>query len=80
MSSPELFTRALVVGTGAQGVTETMPADQGPERWRVLAAEALALAKQLTDPTAREAMLVITEKYIELAERAERRRKEDRSE
>jgi hypothetical protein len=57
-----------------------MPEDQGPERWRALAAEALALVHRLTDPTAREAMLVITEKYIELAERAEQRRKQDRSE
>jgi hypothetical protein len=56
-----------------------MPADQGSERWRALAAEALAVAQQLTDPAGKEAMLLIAERYLELAERAEQRSKEDRS-
>lgn len=43
------------------------------ERWRSLAAEALDLAKQLTDPTAKQVMLAIAEKYMELAQRAEER-------
>jgi len=52
-----------------------MPADQGSERWRELAAEALGLVQELTDPAAKEAMLLIAERYMQLAERAEQRRK-----
>jgi hypothetical protein len=48
-----------------------------PARWRTLGAEALEVAKQLTDPDARQTMLAIAEKYRELAERAERRREKD---
>jgi hypothetical protein len=47
-----------------------------PERWRALAAEALDIAKQLTDPIAQQIMMAIVEKYVALAERAERRDKE----
>ena len=47
------------------------------ERWRALAAEALDIAKQLTDPTAKQAMIAIAEKYMELAERAEGRSREN---
>jgi hypothetical protein len=43
-------------------------------RWRTLAAEAFAVAEEMTDPVARQIMLAIAEKYRELAERAERRR------
>ncbi len=57
-----------------------MPADQGSERWRELAAEALALIQELTDPAAKQAMLMIAQRYLELAERAEQREKDDRSE
>jgi hypothetical protein len=39
-----------------------------------MGAEALEVAKQLTDPCARQVMLAIAEKYLELAERAEKRR------
>jgi hypothetical protein len=46
------------------------------ERWRALAAEALDIAKQLTDPIAKQVMIAIVEKYAELAERAENRNKE----
>jgi hypothetical protein len=46
------------------------------ERWRALAAEALDIAKQLTDPIAKQAMIAIAEKYMELAERAEGRSRE----
>ena len=51
-----------------------------PARWRALAAEALCLAQELTDPAAKETMLLIAEKYMVLAERAKRRSKEDRTE
>jgi len=50
-----------------------MPAAQGSERWRALAAEALGLVQELTDPTAKDAMLLIAERYMQLAERAEQR-------
>ena len=46
-----------------------------PARWRALAAEALDVAQQLTDPVAKQVMLAIAEKYAELAERAEKRDK-----
>ncbi len=51
-----------------------------PARWRALAAESLGLAQDLTDPAAKELMLLIAEKYVQLAERAEQRGKDDRSE
>ena len=50
------------------------------ERWRWLAAEALDLAKQLTDPTAKQVMLAIAEKYTELAHRAEERNRKRKPE
>lgn len=50
------------------------------ERWRSLAAEALDLAKQLTDPTAKQVMLAIAEKYTELAQRAEERSRNSKAE
>jgi hypothetical protein len=43
-----------------------------PTRWRALAAEALDLAQQLSDPGAKEAMIVVAEQYTALAEGAER--------
>jgi hypothetical protein len=43
------------------------------ERWRSLAAEVLDLAKELSDPAAKQVMLAIAEKYTELAQRAEER-------
>jgi hypothetical protein len=48
-----------------------------PGRWRALAAEALDVAKQLSDPLAKQTMLAIAEKYKELAERADERREKD---
>jgi hypothetical protein len=50
------------------------------EYWRSLAAEALDLAKQLTDTTAKQMMLAIAEKYTELARRAEERRRNSKPE
>jgi hypothetical protein len=50
-----------------------MPETDRAEWWRSLAAEALDLAKVLTDPAAKQVMLAIVEKYVELAERAEER-------
>jgi hypothetical protein len=50
------------------------PETDRPAQWRALGAEALAVAKQLTDPDARQIMLEIAEKYREMAERAEKRR------
>ena len=43
-----------------------------PTRWRALAAGALDLAQQLSDPGAKEAMIVVAEQYTALAEGAER--------
>ena len=52
-----------------------MPADMNDaERWRTLAAEALAIAEMMTDPEARRVMLFIAEGYRLLAERAEARK------
>jgi hypothetical protein len=63
------------------GTSDRIPSETDrPARWRALAAETLDLARALTDPEARDAMLLIAEKYMELAERAERRGKEDPSE
>ena len=55
-----------------------MPSESdSPGRWRALAAEALDVARQLSDPVAKKIMLVIAEKYQQLAERAEERRDKD---
>ena len=52
-----------------------MPVDtDDAERWRTLAAEALAVAETMTDPEARRVMLFIAEGYRLLAERAEARK------
>jgi hypothetical protein len=52
-----------------------MPSENdSPARWRALAADALDVARQLTDPVAKKIMLVIAEKYQQLSERAEKRR------
>jgi hypothetical protein len=56
-----------------------MPGTDLSARWRALAAEALDVARQLTDPLAKQIMLAIAEKYIELAERAERQGEKDNS-
>ena len=48
-----------------------------PERWRALAAEALHIAQELTDPIAKQVMIAIAEKYVGLAERAEKHNKEN---
>jgi hypothetical protein len=56
-----------------------MPETDLPVRWRALAAEALDIAQQLTDPVAKQIMLAIAEKYRELAERAEGRDEKDNS-
>lgn len=50
------------------------------ERWRSLAVEALDVAKQLTDPTGKQVMLAIAEKYTELAQRAEERSRNSKPE
>jgi hypothetical protein len=52
---------------------QQMAADDA-ERWRTLAAEALAIAEMMTDPEAQRAMLFIAEGYGLLAERAEARK------
>lgn len=54
-----------------------MPGTDLSARWRALAAEALDVARQLTDPVAKQIMLAIAEKYRELAERAEGRGETD---
>lgn len=53
------------------------PETDRPAWWRALAAEALAVAEEMTDPAARQIMLAIAEKYMELAERAEKLRDKD---
>jgi hypothetical protein len=53
-----------------------MPPDQdNPSRWWALAAEARAVAGEMTDPQARQIMLRIAEGYERLARRAEARNK-----
>jgi hypothetical protein len=54
-----------------------MPASfiNDPEHWRQRAEEARAIADQMNDPQAKEAMLKIAEDYERLGERAERRAK-----
>jgi hypothetical protein len=53
-----------------------MPPDHdNPSRWMALAAEARAVADEMTDPQARQVMLKIAEGYERLARRAEARRK-----
>jgi hypothetical protein len=41
-----------------------------PARWRALAVEAIGLARELIDPAAKDAMLMIAQKYLALAELA----------
>jgi hypothetical protein len=54
-----------------------MPSDvDRPARWRALAAEALEVAKELTDPAANRFMIAIAEAYQRLAQRAEERTEE----
>jgi hypothetical protein len=53
-----------------------MPPDRdNPSRWWALAAEARAVATEMTDPQARKIMLKIAEGYERLARRAEGRNK-----
>jgi hypothetical protein len=53
-----------------------MPPDRdNPSRWWALAAEARAVAVEMTDPQARQIMLKIAEAYERLARRAEARPK-----
>ena len=47
-----------------------------PQHWRNRAIEARSLAKKITDPRAKLAMLDIASKYEEIAERAEIRRQD----
>jgi hypothetical protein len=56
-----------------------MPGTDRSARWRTLAAEALDVARRLTDPVAKQIMLAIAEKYIELAERVEQQGEKDNS-
>jgi hypothetical protein len=66
--------------TGIVGARE-MPSEQDrPERWRALAAEALDVANELTDPTANRIMIAIAEAYLRLARRAEERDNPEKSE
>jgi hypothetical protein len=70
------FTFTVV---GLRGARD-MPSDlDRPERWRALAAEALKVAKQLSDPTANRIMIAIAEAYLSLARRAEERAKSENS-
>ena len=44
-----------------------------PQFWRVRAAEARAIAREIADPDAARAMLDIAERYEQIAERAEKK-------
>ncbi len=56
---------------------QQMPPDRdNPSRWWALAAEARAVAAEMTDPQARKIMLKIAEGYERLARRAEARKKD----
>jgi pyruvate-formate lyase len=44
-----------------------------PQHWRTRAAEARAMAEQITDAKAKQAMLEIAENYEQIARRVERR-------
>jgi hypothetical protein len=57
------------------GTTIMPPERDNPSRWWVLAAEARAVAAEMTDPLARRTMLKIAEGYERLARRAEDRNK-----
>ena len=67
-----------------QGSTDDKDAPRGDsaqaarwvQRWRDLEAEALDLARAMTDPEARRYMLFLAESYRLLAERAEVRKKQ----
>jgi len=60
----------------AWGNVPIMPPDsESPSRWWALAAEARAVADEMTDPKAREIMLKIARGYERLARRAEARQK-----
>ena len=53
-----------------------MPSGKNEEtRWLALAAEARAVAAEMTDPTARAIMIKIAQGYENLARLAEKRRK-----
>jgi hypothetical protein len=54
-----------------------MPSDRdnSPSRWWALAAEACAVAAEMTDPQTRQIMLKIAEGYERLARRARARDK-----
>jgi hypothetical protein len=43
------------------------------ERWRALAAEALAVAREMTDPDAKAIMLEIAARYERLAKAADKK-------
>jgi hypothetical protein len=66
-----------MVTPDALGELASMPPDRdNPSRWWALAAEARAVAAEMTDPQARQIMLRIAEGYERLARRAEARKKE----
>jgi hypothetical protein len=53
-----------------------MPSGKNEEaRWLALAAEARAIAAEMTDPTARAIMIKIAQGYENMARLAEKRRK-----
>jgi hypothetical protein len=65
-----------VVNARVLGEEAKMPPDRdSPSRWWALAAEARAVADEMTDPKAREIMLKIAAGYERLARRAETRNK-----
>jgi hypothetical protein len=59
-------------GQSSQGMAQDC---DSPSRWWALAAEARAVAAEMTDPQARKVMLKIAEGYEHLARRAEARQK-----
>ena len=68
----ELQRRSRIETT--EGVGYRMPDDlDDVARWRSLAAEALSLAAQMSDPASKQAMLSIAVGYEHIAQRAEKR-------
>jgi len=57
---------------------DEVPHFNDPEHWRQRAKEARALAEQMLEPAAKEAMMVVAASYEKVARRAEERIREQR--
>jgi hypothetical protein len=61
-TGPTLWPKAAIMGR---------PMPTGAERWRTLAVETFAAAEAMADPESKQVLLLITEVYERLAERAQ---------